>query len=315
MMVPMNIVFAGTPEFACASLQALQNSEHNVIAVYTQPDRPAGRGRQLHASPVKALAQLYNIPIYQPSHFNIQEAQHSLAALQDGGPPDLMVVVAYGLILPKAILDTPKYGCINIHASLLPRWRGASPIQHAILAGDALTGISIMQLDEGVDTGPVIQTASCPIDSNDTGQSLHDKLAILGAQTLLSALPHLDIAKTQASDDATYAHKIQKKDAKIDWQQTADHIARQIRAYNPWPVAYSHLHDTPIRIWNARSITQAANANPGTILACDKNSLDVATGNGILQITQLQLPGKKPTLISALVNAYADFFTPGACWQ
>ncbi|MGI3027375.1 methionyl-tRNA formyltransferase, partial [Vibrio cholerae] len=248
----LRIVFAGTPDFAARHLAALLSSEHEVIAVYTQPDRPAGRGKKLTASPVKNLALEHNIPVYQPENFKSDEAKQELAALN----ADIMVVVAYGLLLPKAVLDTPKLGCINVHGSILPRWRGAAPIQRSIWAGDSDTGVTIMQMDVGLDTGDMLKIATLPIEASDTSGSMYDKLAELGPQALVECLS--DIAQGTAvavkQDDAlaNYAQKLSKEEAKIDWTLTAQAIERCVRAFNPWPMSHFAVADNQIKVWQAR---------------------------------------------------------------
>ncbi len=351
MLKPYRIVFAGTPDFAATILQAVIASPHEICAVYTQPDRPAGRGQKLAMSPVKALAQQQGLLIRQPNSLKDAQAQQELAELK----ADLMIVVAYGLILPTPVLNAPRLGCINVHASLLPRWRGAAPIQRAILAGDSMTGISIMQMDKGLDTGPVWRMAECPITALDTTQTLHDKLATLGASTLLATLD--DIANgahspvAQSEQDVCYAHKIHKPEAAIDWQQSAQQIARQIRAFNPWPICFSTLDGQTIRIWRAewladwqaewraeqltatqscaseavpkalpkalpkavpKAVPEASpKAVPGEIVHIGKDGIVVATGQGMLRLTTLQLPGGKPLTSSALLNAHSKLFTVG----
>lgn len=299
----MRIIFAGTPDFAATSLAALLASEHQVVAVYSQPDRPAGRGRKLTASPVKQLAVQHDIPVEQPLNFKDPADRQRLAAYQ----ADVMVVVAYGLILPQSVLDTPKYGCLNIHASLLPRWRGAAPIQRAILAGDSNTGVCIMQMSAGLDTGPVLKRVSLPITEDDTAQTLHDKLAALGADALLSTLANLTTLQTQAEAqndaDTCYAEKLQKAEALIDWQQPAAQIARQIRAFNPWPVAQTQWRGDTLRIWSAQVCPESLAGKPGEIVRVDKHALLVATGDGFLRISQLQLPGKRAMTVTDLCNS------------
>ncbi|GAB4392006.1 MAG: methionyl-tRNA formyltransferase [Gammaproteobacteria bacterium] len=311
----MRIVFAGTPEFAVPCLQSLLTAQYNVVAVYTQPDRPAGRGRKLTPSPVKRLAQNYDLPVYQPESLRSAEAQQILAQLK----PDLMIVVAYGLLLPADILTIPTDGCINVHASLLPRWRGAAPIQHAILAGDNNTGVTIMQMAQGLDTGDMLYKVPCEI-AEKNARELHDELAALGAQALLTVLGDWTYyqAQAQAQDDAQscYASKIIKQDAQINWRQSADIIVRVIRAYNPWPVAFSHLNDLTIRIWCAHrlsdtdvaKLTQLADQQPGTIIHVSKQGIDVQTGDGVIRITSLQLPGSNIMSVQDVFNAKRDLF-------
>lgn len=301
----MKIVFAGTPEFAIEPLKALLNSAHSIIGIFTQPDRPAGRGQTLHQSPVKRLAELHNIPVYQPINLKSPEEQEMLRNLK----PDLLVVVAYGLILPKAILEMPKFGCINIHASLLPRWRGAAPIQHALLAGDKTTGICTMQMDEGLDTGDILLKKTCDITPDETSQTLHDKLAALGATALLETLETLEKGtvspQKQDAENVTIATKISKADAKIDWQESATVIDRKIRAFNPWPIAFAELNGQTIRIWSAKlnsSTLLEKNIKPGTIIKKYKEGIDVATGEGILTLLEIQLPGGKRLPVSEILH-------------
>ena len=307
-MKTLKIIFAGTPEFAARHLAALLNTPHDIVAVYTQADRPAGRGRKLTASPVKTLALLHQLRIEQPLSLKEPDVQKQLASLQ----ADLMIVVAYGLILPKDILTLPRLGCINVHASLLPRWRGAAPIQAAILHGDHQTGICLMQMDEGLDTGDVLVQTTCEITSTETAASLHDKLAELGANSLtkqLAVISHQSVTpQPQDNDQATYAPKVTKADARIDWQQTASHIERCIRAYNPWPVAFTTLNEQSIRIWEAELTTQVSATDPGTITAVHTDCLDVATGDGVLRITRLQIPGHKNLTVKEILNAYRESF-------
>ena len=301
----MNLLFAGTPEFAAHSLQALLDSEHQVLAVYTQPDRPAGRGRKLTASPVKALALEHDLPVLQPQTLREAEVQQALADWQ----ADVLVVVAYGLILPQAVLDAPRLGCLNVHASLLPRWRGAAPIQRAILAGDTETGVTIMQMDAGLDTGDMLYKVSCPIEPTDTAATLHDRLAGLGAMALVETLRRLDAGEVQPEkqDDAqaTYAEKLQKSEALIEWSQSAEVLSRTVRAFNPWPVAFTRWHDQNLRIWFAQALKETRDAPPGTVLAESREGIDVATGEGVLRITQLQLPGGKALDAGQFLNAHS----------
>ncbi|WP_444892445.1 methionyl-tRNA formyltransferase [Microbulbifer sp. TRSA001] len=311
----MNIIFAGTPDFAAVHLQALLDSEHNVIAVYTQPDRPAGRGKKLLASPVKQLALSHNIPVYQPLSLRDETAQAELTALG----ADIMVVVAYGLILPQVVLDTPRLGCINVHASLLPRWRGAAPIQRAVEAGDSESGVAIMQMEAGLDTGPVLVESRCAITESDTGGSLHDKLAELGGPSLLQALALLESgsANPQVQDDtqANYANKITKEEAQIDWQRPAAELHRLIRAFNPFPVCWSTYQDKKgeqrLRIYSA-AIEQGCHSDqPGTILSSDDEGILVACGREALRLQLIQLPGKKALPAAEILKGYREQFAPG----
>ena len=312
----LRIIFAGTPDFAASSLQALleAGSErgYEVIAVYTQPDRPAGRGRKLQASPVKNLALAQNIPVYQPENFSDPADVESLQKLD----ADLMIVAAYGLLLPAAILDAPRLGCMNIHASLLPRWRGAAPIQRAILAGDKETGITIMQMNEGLDTGDMLLKRRCPIEDSDTGGSLHDKLAELGGQALLAALDKLQRGELQPEpqDDSqsSYARKLSKQEALLDWQADAPALARQVRAFNPWPVAQTRVGDQILRIWAAQARDENSGAEPGTVVASSKAGIDIACGDGQLRLQQLQPAGKKAMDVPAFLNGYAELLPVGA---
>ena len=285
------IVFAGTPDFALASLRALVEAGRKPVAVLTQPDRPAGRGKKLTASPVKQYAERHGIPVQQPVTLRNEEAAAELAALE----PDILVVAAYGLILPQAVLDIPRHGCLNVHASILPRWRGAAPIQAAILAGDTTTGISLMAMTAGLDCGPVFHIDELDIGSGETAGELHDRLATLGGEALVA---HLDAiladeieAVPQDETRATYAPKIDKQDARIDWATRASEAARRIRAYNPFPGAYCFHGDTRIKVWRARAVDGQAPA--GTVLQCDRDAVVVACGEGALRLEELQLPGKR----------------------
>lgn len=312
----LNLVFAGTPEFAACALQALLDSRlYKVCAVYSQPDRPGGRGRRLLASPVKHLAQQHSIAVYQPHNFRSPEALEELRALR----PDVLVVAAYGLLLPRSVLDIPVHGCINIHASLLPRWRGAAPIERAIEAGDSETGISIMQMDEGLDTGPVLTTQSCAIDSTDTGESLRAKLAAIGATCLLETLAQLanDSLQPRAQDDehATYASKINKQELQIDWRLPASAIERKLRAFFPANTMYSMLGDMRIKIARAELAGDARQHLPGAIMEVQRDAIVVACGEAALRIVQLQLPGGKMLAAQAILNAKKSLFQPGTSFE
>ncbi|WP_250656083.1 methionyl-tRNA formyltransferase [Alkalimarinus coralli] len=298
----LRIIFAGTPDFAASALAALIAKGYNIVATYTQPDRPAGRGKKLHKSPVKELAEQHNIPVYQPLNFKDDADRQALKALD----ADLMIVAAYGIILPKAVLDTPKRGCINIHASLLPRWRGAAPIQRAIQTGDSETGITIMQMDEGLDTGNMLWVKKTPITQDDNGGSLHDRLADLGAEAMLEALERLDSSELQNEQQndqqACYAHKLSKTDAQIDWSQDAKSIQLTIRAFNPWPVAYSVEAGERIRIFEASLVESTGSQIPGTVISKSRDGVVIACGEGAINITKLQLPGAKAMSVSDFVN-------------
>lgn len=313
----LRIVFAGTPEFAASHLQAiLQQGIHEVIGVYSQPDRPAGRGQKLVASPVKQLALAHNIPVFQPLTLRDAAAQAELAELK----PDLMVVVAYGLILPQAVLDMPRLGCINSHASLLPRWRGAAPIQRAIEAGDDVTGVTVMQMEAGLDTGPMLHKVSTPITAQDTGGSLHDRLAELGSAAVLEVLQQLAEGTMQAEkqDDslANYAHKLSKAEAKLNWQQSAIKLDQQIRAFNPWPVSHSQLNGQVIKVHAAEPVLENnTSAAPGTILAAEREGLVVACGEGALRLTRIQLPNARAMSVADVLNSKQELFPVGAVFD
>ena len=307
----MRVVFAGTPEFAARALRALLHAgpDHglHVVAAYTQPDRPAGRGMKLTASAVKEVALAHHLPVLQPATLRTPEAAAELAALQ----PDVMVVAAYGLILPQAILDVPRLGCLNIHASLLPRWRGAAPIHRAILAGDAKTGVAIMQMEAGLDTGPVLLEQRTPIGPGETGGRLHDRLAELGAQTLADGLGLLRVglrpaAKPQPEAGATYARKLDKGEARLDWTRPAIELERKVRAFNPWPMAEAVLGGERLRIHGAVAIEAAHAAAPGSVLAAGRDGIDVACGEGALRIRVLQREGGKAITAADYLNARRD---------
>ncbi|MGI4836120.1 MAG: methionyl-tRNA formyltransferase [Janthinobacterium lividum] len=305
----MRIVFAGTPEFAADHLKALLDSPYEVVAVYTQPDRPAGRGQKLMPSPVKQLALQHSIPVYQPQTLRNPDAQAELAALE----PDLMVVVAYGLILPQVVLDIPRLGCINSHASLLPRWRGAAPIQRAVEAGDAESGVTVMRMEAGLDTGPMLLKVSTPISGDDTGGSLHDRLAQMGPPAVLQAIAGLDAGTLtgEVQDDslATYAHKLNKDEARIDWQRPALELERLVRAFFPWPITHSLLAGEAVKVLAAH-VAEGQGA-PGQILGASKDGLVVACGSQALCLTRLQLPGGKPLNFSDLFNSRREKFAVG----
>ena len=305
----MRIVFAGTPEFAAEHLKALLDSSYEIVAVYTQPDRPAGRGQKLMPSAVKALAVAHDIPVYQPQTLRNPEAQAELATLK----PDLMVVVAYGLILPQVVLDIPRLGCINSHASLLPRWRGAAPIQRAVEAGDAESGVTVMRMEAGLDTGPMLLKVVTPISADDTGGTLHDRLATMGPGAVVQAIAGLADGSLQGEiqDDAlaTYAHKLNKDEARIDWNRPAVELERLIRAFNPWPVCHSTLDGESVKVLAANLST--GKGTPGEILSASKDGLVVACGDGALSLTRLQLPGGKALAFSDLFNSRREKFAGG----
>lgn len=306
----LRIVFAGTPEFAAQHLSALINSEHEVIGVYTQPDRPAGRGKKLQPSPVKQVALEHNLPVYQPLNFKSDDAVEALRALA----PDLMIVVAYGLILPKVVLDIPRHGCLNVHASLLPRWRGAAPIQRCIEAGDKVTGITIMQMDVGLDTGDMLHKITTGILMDDTGGSLHDRLAQMGPPALLHTLTQVEAGtlspEPQNDALANYAHKLTKDEALLDWQQDAETLERQIRAFNPFPTSYTLLGDERIRVLAAEALDEPSRLQPGTIIRVSNQGLDVACSEGVLRLKTLQLAGKKAMAVADIINGQPALFQP-----
>lgn len=304
----LRILFAGTPTFAVPALRALIAADWSVVGVYTQPDRPAGRGRKTAPGPVKQVAVDAGLPVFQPSSFKDPAALAQLQALQG----DLMVVAAYGLILPPSVLSTPRLGCINIHASLLPRWRGAAPIQRAILAADDSTGVSLMQMEKGLDTGPVFATRQTDIGPRETAASLHDRLAIAGAELLMDSLPNIVSRQMtpdpQDNDKATYAAKLGKDEAPIDWERSAVEIDRQIRAFDPWPVAQTRYGVQALRIWEAAPLrtgerTAPPDLAPGTILGSGPEGIDVQTGDGVLRLARLQVPGKRPITAADFANA------------
>ncbi|MBE2293604.1 MAG: methionyl-tRNA formyltransferase [Phycisphaerales bacterium] len=300
----LRLVFAGTPDFAVPALRALLDIGCAPVAVYTQPDRPAGRGRQLRASPVKLCAQAAGIPVRQPVSLRNAAVCDELAA----DSPDLLIVAAYGLILPPAVLAIPRLGCVNIHASLLPRWRGAAPIQRALLAGDDESGVCLMRMEAGLDTGPVLTRTACSIPRGMTGGELHDQLAMLGAEALRGALPDLLAGRLHAEPQndalATYAPKLDKAEIELDWTQSALELERRILAFNPHPIARTWLAEQPLRIWRAVAETEAATAVPGTVLREESAGIVVATGAGVLRLTEVQLPGGRPLPAAAFLNAH-----------
>jgi len=303
----MRIVFAGTPKFAVKSLSVLNQSEHKVVAVYCQPDRPKGRGKVLTACPVKIFAEENNLLVIQPEDFKDKQSQTQLALLN----PDVMVVAAYGQILPKAVLEIPKLGCLNIHASLLPRWRGAAPIERAILEGDRETGISIMQMNEGLDTGDILLDKKCMISNRETAQTLHDTLSNIGANAILETLnifPTLK-ARPQQNNNATYAEKVTKDEAQIDWHQSAEQISRVIRAFNPRPIAYTNamakqFKNRVLRIIEAEIVNRQTTNSPGEVIKYDKDVCYIATSNGVINLKKVQLSGKNKVSIKDFNNAY-----------
>jgi methionyl-tRNA formyltransferase len=308
----LRLVFAGTPDFAVPGLRACVAAGADIVAVYTQPDRPAGRGRKLAPSPVKQAALEAGIPVEQPESLKTPEAQ---ARLRDYAP-DLMVVIAYGLILPRKVLAIPRLGCWNVHASLLPRWRGAAPIQRAILAGDAETGVCLMQMEAGLDTGPVLLSESTPIRADDTGGSLHDRLAQTGAHVLGEGLRRIIAGETlqatpQPTDGASYAHKLDKAEAKLEFLRPAVELERKVRAFNPWPVAEAEVAGERLRVWGALALPgpESPAPNPGVIVAASKHGIDIACGEGVLRILKLQRAGGRVIDAADYVNARADLRT------
>lgn len=299
----LRVIFAGTPEFASIALEALIDSQHQVVAIFTQPDRPSGRGLKITSSPVKELANQYRIPVHQPNSLKASLEQELISSLN----ADVMVVAAYGILLPVSVLRIPRLGCINIHPSLLPRWRGAAPIQRAIFAGDTITGVTIMQMDQGLDTGPILLQHQYVMDQDETSQTLHDHLAKLGAKTLIETLELLASNNInpmpQDNKLATYAHKISKEEALMDWEQPAIELEYEVRAFNPWPIAYTTWRGQNLRIWKAKTITKKINAEPRTLIGVSREGIDIATGDGALRLLAMQLPGGKVLSVSDFYNA------------
>ena len=302
----LRLGFAGTPAIAATVLESLLQKGYLPEIVYTQPDRAAGRGRKLHSSPVKNIALQHELTLMQPETPGVIDPDNHLSQL------DLLVVVAYGMLLPAKILGLPRLGCINIHTSLLPRWRGAAPIQRAIEAGDKETGVSIMQMDEDLDTGPVLAQIRCLIANDETSGSLHEKLAVLGSKCLIETLERMSAGKIQPipqdSTHATYANKITKAEARLDWSRKAVDLERQVRAFNPAPVANTEINGLHFRIWEVALINKSANTKPGTILTCDKTGVDIATGDGIIRLLKIQPAGKRIMTIQEFLNGRPDFF-------
>jgi methionyl-tRNA formyltransferase len=306
----LRIIFAGTPEFSVPCLEACRASGADVVAVYTQPDRPAGRGRKLTPSPVKQAALAANIPVEQPETLKTNEARETLASYR----PDLMVVVAYGLILSRKVLAIPRLGCWNVHASLLPRWRGAAPIQRAILAGDNESGVDLMQMEAGLDTGPVLLERRTPITADDTGGSLHDRLSLLGADVLTEGLRCVIAGETlhahpQSDDGVMYAHKLDKAEARLDFTRAAMALELQVRAFDPWPVAEGEIAGENVRIWAARAIEQPHQHAPGSVIAAQREGIDIACGEGVLRVTALQRAGGKRIAAADYLNARPELRT------
>ena len=312
-MKPLRLAFAGTPDFAAASLQAVLDSPHEVVAVLTQPDRAAGRGKKVQMSPVKQLAQAHHIDVLQPENLKGEAIRQQLRDLN----LDALVVVAYGLIIPQVVLDIPRLGCLNVHGSLLPRWRGAAPIQRAISVGDTETGNTIMQMEAGLDTGPMLLSEALPIGDSETGGELHDRLAAQGARLLVTVLndlePYLANATVQPDDGVTYAHKLSKAEGQLDFRLPTRALYNRIRAFNPFPVAWVPLKGQPMRIWKASEspLPGKDDDEPGHILNVDDNGIQVATGDGILTLEELQLPGKRRMAVADLLRGNPDLFQVG----
>jgi len=305
---PLKIIFAGTPDFAAVALTALLDAGHDICVVYCQPDRPSGRGKKLQAGPVKQLALAHDIAVEQPVNFKSADALDRLKQYQ----ADLMIVVAYGLLLPKSVLETPRFGCVNIHGSILPRWRGAAPIQRAIEAGDQESGVTIMQMDEGLDTGNMLLTRRCAIEADETGSSLHDKLALLGGEAINAFLAEFSAdyrGEKQDNTLANYAHKLSKSEAQIDWRRPAVAIERQIRAFNGWPVCFTYVGEKRLRVWQAKITSEQSRQSAGTVANLSKQGIAVVCGDGVLlRLTQLQPDGAKAMDAAALLNSRREWF-------
>jgi len=308
----VRVIFAGTPDFAATHLQAiLDDDRYQLVAIYTQPDRPAGRGKKITQSPVKKLALANDIQLKQPASLTDIKTQETIARLE----ADVLIVVAYGLILPRAVLDIPRLGCINVHGSILPKWRGAAPIQRAIEAGDRETGVTVMQMDVGLDTGPMLTTSQCTIDDKETSASLYPKLAVLGAQALINTLEKMRsgtaVGIAQDSTQSSYADKIAKQESLIDWSASVTEIERRIRAFNPFPAAYSLVNGQRIKIWLASAVSRDYPGVPGEILSADDDGLLVKCGNGALLISTIQLAGKSKLCVAEVLKSRASIFSPG----
>ncbi|MCH9756623.1 MAG: methionyl-tRNA formyltransferase [Gammaproteobacteria bacterium] len=315
-MTALNIVFAGTPAFTNKALDAIAASQHHLLALYTQPDRPKGRGRAIQASAAKTWAEAHHVPVYQPASLKDKASQDTLKALN----PDVLVVIAYGLILPPEVLHIPRFGCINVHASLLPHWRGAAPIQYSLLNGDTTSGVTIMQMDKGMDTGPILKTATCPITPGTTASDLHDTLAELATRPLIQVLDTLAAEKTitatpQDNELASYAPKITKQDAIINWTKPAISIEHQVCAFNPWPIARTEAGEHTLRIHHAKALEQSTTATPGSILEINPEGMLVATGHHILQVQTIQFAGGKALALSDWLNANKKTLYPGLILQ